>query len=129
MTAEVYAVSRDPDRVKAFIDAGGHFTDHQSASGWSSEKMAARGGPEQITAFSLAGGVFTDRKDNDGWTSRMLATNMAEYMAQGTAKQQKMIVTDALRAATKKQYANRDTAAAKAYQEAILRQGGLRHIQ
>jgi ankyrin repeat protein len=129
LTAEVYAVSRDPGRIKAFIDAGGHFTDHQSASGWSSEKMAARGGAEQITAFSLAGGVFTDRKDNDGWTSQMIATNMAEYMVQGIAKEGKVPVTDALRVATKKQYSDRDAAAAKAYREAILRQGGLRHVQ
>jgi ankyrin repeat protein len=128
LTAEVYAVSRDPARIKAFIAAGGHFTDHQSASGWSSEKMAARGGPEQITAFSLAGGVFTDRRDNDGWTSQMLATNMAEYMTQGIAKEGKVPLTDALRAALKKQYSDRDAAAAKAYGEAILRQGGLRHI-
>lgn len=32
-------------------------------------------------------------------------------------------------AAMKKQYSDRDAAAAKAYGEAILRQGGLRHIQ
>jgi hypothetical protein len=91
--------------------------------------MAARVGPEEITAFSVAGGVLTDRKDNDGWTSQMLATNMAGYMAQGIAKEQKVPLTDALRAELKKQYPNRDAAAAEAYQEAILRQGGLRHIQ
>jgi hypothetical protein len=129
MTAEVYAVSRDPNRIRAFIEAGGHFTDRQSASGWSSEKMAARRGAELITAFSVAGGVFTDRKDNDGWTSQMIATNMADYMAQGIAKEGKVPVTDALRVAMKKQYSDRDAAAAKAYGEAILRQGGLRHIQ
>ena len=129
LTAEVYAVARGPDRIKGFIKRGRALHRSPVCTGWSSEKMAACGGPEQITAFSLAGGVFTDRKDNDGWTSQMLATNMAEYMAQGIAKQQKVPLTDALRAAMKKQYSNRDAAAAKAYGEAILRQGGLRHIQ
>lgn len=128
LTAEVHAVSRDPNRIRAFIDAGGHFTDHQSASGWSSEKMAARGGAELITAFSVAGGVFTDRKDNDGWTSQMIATNMADYMAQGIAKEGTR-VTDPMKAAIKKQYSDRDAAATKAYGEAIVRQGGLRHIR
>lgn len=91
--------------------------------------MAAYCGPEQITAFSLAGGIFTDRKDKDGWTSQMLATNKAGYMAQGIAKGQKVPHMDALRAEMKKQYSDRDAAAAKAYAEAILRQNGLRHIQ
>jgi hypothetical protein len=96
--------------------------------GWSSEKMAARGAPEQITAFSLAGSAFTDSKDNDGCTAQMLATNRAEYMTQSIAEEQKVRM-DALRAAMKKQYSNREAAAAKAYGKPILRQGGRRHIQ
>jgi len=114
--------------VNAFFEAGGRFTEHQSESGVTSEMTAASGDADVITSFSKAGGIFTDRKNKDGWTSQMLASNLSEWSALEIAREMKRPVSDALRADLKKQYAARDVAAAKAYQEALVRQGGLRHV-
>ena len=127
-TAEIYAVSRNADIITAFAKAGGRFTDHRSKGG-SSEMVVALGSPEMITAFSQSGGSFTDLKNERGWTSGMIASNMSEWMVIAVDQTSGKPVTEQGRAFWKHRFGERDIAAAKAYQEALVRQGGLRHVQ
>jgi hypothetical protein len=127
-TAEIYAASKGANEIRAFAASGGRFTDHITSSGGSSEETAALGEPETITAYSEAGGIFTDRDYGEGWTSERLASDKTEWMAKRTSKLTKRTVDQELRDMWKKRFGERDVAAAKAYQEAIARQGGLRHV-
>jgi ankyrin repeat protein len=128
LTAEICAVFRGADEVRAFAEAGGHFTDHLTSSGNSSEKTAALGAAQTIAAYSEAGGLFTDRDYGAGWTSEKLASDQSEWMAQSVAKLSNRPLTPEIRDTWKKIYGQRDIAAAKAYQDAVVRQGGLRHV-
>ncbi|MGO9324768.1 MAG: hypothetical protein ACLP07_09420 [Terracidiphilus sp.] len=130
-TAEMFAASEGADTITAFHDAGGRFTDHESNAG-SSEIEVVQRDTDAVTAFSKAGGVFTDRKDAYGWTSGMIVSNLAEWewvrlAAQMRAEGQQP--NPALRTVLVSKEKARKLAATKAYQEALVRQGGLRHVR
>jgi ankyrin repeat protein len=127
-TAEMWAASQSAGTIQAFARAGGRFTDHQTKAG-SSEMTVVYGSPEAITAYSEAGGIFTDRKNKLGWTSGMIASNLSEWMAVSTSQMSGRSISDQNRESWKKRFGERDVAAAKAYQEAITRQGGVRHVE
>jgi hypothetical protein len=126
-TAEMWAASMGARSIRAFASAGGHFTDHQTKAG-SSEMIVAEGSPEAISAFSEAGGIFTDRKNERGWTSGMIASNFSGWTEFSNPEALGRPISDELRESLKKRFGERDIAAAKAYQEAIIRQGGIRHV-
>jgi ankyrin repeat protein len=130
-TAEMYAAVQSVGTIVAFAEAGGKFTDHYTKAG-SSETAVARRTPEMITAFSKVGGIFTDRKYELGWTSAMIASNLGELewmQIENEGRASGQSPSPALRAELVAREKARNIAAAKAYQEALVRQGGLRHVQ
>ncbi len=127
-TAEIYAVFSGPETIRAFAAAGGRFSDHVTSKGKSSELAVAEGSADQITAFSESGGIFTDRK-TEGMTSAMLASSAGAGEIQALAAFGSDAETASLFAKRKEQLVARDVEAERAYQEALKRQGGLRHIQ
>jgi len=129
ITAEIYAALGGPDAIRAFAAAGGRFSDHVTSKGRSSELAVAAGSAEKITAFSESGGVFTDRKIAEGVTSATLASSAGAGEIQALANFGSDEATSSLFAKRKEELAARDVEAARAYQEALKRQGGLRHIE
>jgi len=127
-TSEIYAALADPDTIRAFVGSGGHFTEHLTSKGLSSEFAVARGTAEQIRAYSESGGIFTDRKSPDGLDSAKLASGagLDEIGALPLADLDE--ATRALLLQRKEQITRRNLEATRAYQEALTRQGGLRHV-
>lgn len=126
ITAEVYAALGTPDTIRAFGAAGGRFTDRITSKGRSSEWAVAGGSADQIGAFSESGGIFTDR---NGSFSAMLASSAGAAEIRALQALESDEATAALFAKRKEEFVQRDIDAKRAYEEAVKRQGGLRHVQ
>jgi hypothetical protein len=59
----------------------------------------------------------------------MLASNMSGWMAVRTAEIAKRPATAEVLTMWKERFGKRDVVTAKAYREAVARQGGLRHVR
>ena len=134
--AAYWAVSQGGEAIAAFMQTG-MFSGRVRFNGMTYEMLIASGDADAITAFSKGGGIFTDQKTSTGLTS-------ADFV--GTSYEG--LLTCEIRAGNDpKDLVNnpelcqmllkmrgdesrlRDAAAAKAFQEAIVRQGGIRHVQ
>jgi ankyrin repeat protein len=123
------AVNRGSAAIQAFANIGGRFTDQQDHLGRTAAMYAIFNGPEAIAAYANAGGKFSETEDQTLGSAAFWAVTMGADAITAFSKGGGVFTDRKNKNGLTAERFARDKVAARAYSEAVARQGGLRHVQ